>query len=91
MRKTWIGIGAAEHERLFEPFTQADTASTRKHGGIGLGLALARAICRRLGGDLTLERGVAVGATFTLWLALGGDPRPGALPFSDSPPTLPGG
>ena len=49
------GISAERAGRLFEPFYQADGSPTRQHGGVGVGLAIARRIARGLGGDVRLE------------------------------------
>jgi signal transduction histidine kinase len=65
---TGPGISPADHERIFEPFRQLDGSSTRKHGGVGLGLALARKQARILGGDLELRSEAGVGSTFALVL-----------------------
>jgi signal transduction histidine kinase len=63
-----IGIAAEDLERVFEPFVQADTSSARRHGGIGLGLAIARKIAHLHDGDVTLESipGKGTIARFTL-------------------------
>jgi CheY-like chemotaxis protein len=50
-----IGISEAQQARLFQPFTQADSSTTRKFGGTGLGLVLSRQLARLLGGDLRLK------------------------------------
>jgi signal transduction histidine kinase len=49
------GISVAQSGRLFEPFYQVDGSPTRQHGGVGVGLAIARRIARGLGGDVRLE------------------------------------
>ena len=50
-----IGIAPGDIERVFEPFEQGDASSSRRHGGIGLGLAIARKIARLHDGDVTLD------------------------------------
>jgi PAS domain S-box-containing protein len=67
---TGIGIPAEKQQVIFEAFTQADGAVTRKHGGVGMGLALARAQTRALGGTLELHSAVGQGSRFTLELQL---------------------
>lgn len=52
---TGPGIDPAFAERIFESFTQADESVSRAYGGMGLGLTIARALARRMGGDLSLE------------------------------------
>jgi CheY-like chemotaxis protein len=58
------GIPPALHERIFEPFVQADASLTRQHGGSGLGLTIARRMARAMGGDVVLERSAATGSAF---------------------------
>jgi GAF domain-containing protein/CheY-like chemotaxis protein len=65
---TGIGMTPEQLTRLFEAFSQADAATTRKYGGTGLGLALSRRLCRMMGGDVTVESEAGRGSTFTIRL-----------------------
>ena len=61
------GIGIPHHiekSRLFAPFSQADSSSTRKYGGWGLGLAISAQIVERLGGEIGVSSSPGKGATF---------------------------
>lgn len=53
---TGIGITNEQREQLFQPFVQADSSTTRRFGGTGLGLFLARKLARLLGGDVVLDK-----------------------------------
>ncbi|MFF8608356.1 sensor histidine kinase [Streptomyces sp. NPDC015346] len=66
------GVPAAERERVFERFVRLDDARTRDEGGAGLGLAIARDVARRHGGDLTVTDAPSGGARFVLRLPLDG-------------------
>jgi PAS domain S-box-containing protein len=66
IRDAGVGIKAEDIERIFEPFVQAENGSTRRFGGIGLGLAIARKIARLHGGDICLESQPGAGTTATL-------------------------
>ncbi len=65
---TGIGMTPEQLTRLFEVFSQADAATTRKYGGTGLGLALSRRLCRMMGGDVTVASEAGRGSTFTILL-----------------------
>lgn len=65
-----IGMSAAELDRAFTPFWRADGSRTRKTGGVGLGLALARRIARAHGGDVTLASHPGQGTTARLEVPL---------------------
>jgi signal transduction histidine kinase/CheY-like chemotaxis protein len=68
VRDTGIGMTPEQLARLFEAFSQADAATTRKYGGTGLGLALSRRLCRMMGGDVGVASEAGRGSTFTIRL-----------------------
>lgn len=65
-----IGMSTEELERAFTPFWRADSSRTRRTGGVGLGLALARRIARAHGGDVTLTSAPGEGTTARLEVPL---------------------
>jgi two-component system OmpR family sensor kinase len=70
VRDTGPGIPAADLERIFERFYRLDQARTRRSGGAGLGLAIARWIAEAHGGHIAVESAVGRGSVFTLVLPL---------------------
>ena len=77
---TGIGIPRAQLERIFEEFLQVEDHMTRQHGGLGLGLAIARALVEAHGGRIWAESdGPDRGSRFTISLPLpaGEDHKPG--------------
>ena len=79
---TGIGISEEDQERIFAPFTQVDTSTTRRYGGTGLGLAIASELIRMHGGHLDLQSNLGQGSRFE-FDARFGLPAPGpgdALP-----------
>ena len=65
---TGIGMTPEQVDKLFEPFMQADTSTTRKYGGTGLGLTITRKLCHIMGGDIGVESKLGQGSTFTIQL-----------------------
>ena len=63
---TDTGVGIPQHrlQRLFDPFTQEDSSTTRKYGGTGLGLTISRQIADLLGGEIGVESAPGKGSTF---------------------------
>jgi PAS domain S-box-containing protein len=68
---TGIGISPEQIGRLFEAFTQADTSTTRRFGGTGLGLRISKRLAEILGGDITVVSTPGRGSTFTLTISTG--------------------
>jgi signal transduction histidine kinase/ActR/RegA family two-component response regulator len=66
-----IGLSSEQLTTLFEPFTQADSSTTRMYGGTGLGLAISKRLARALGGDLTARSRHGEGSTFSLSINVG--------------------
>ncbi len=64
------GIAAAERERIFDRFYQVDQSTTRRVGGVGMGLYICRRAAERLGGTVWLERSDSRGSVFALRLRI---------------------
>ena len=66
---TGAGVSATDVEQVFEPFRQVDSSPARRHGGLGLGLTIARKLIERHGGHVDL-RGDVAGAGSTVLVTL---------------------
>ena len=94
---TGIGIDPEQQARLFAEFSQAESSTSRRYGGTGLGLVISKRLAVLMGGDVTLQSTVGEGTTMRLTLTLAeGDPEqveptvrglPGGVPTSRPLPT----
>ena len=61
---TGLGLDQTQIDRLFQPFTQADSSTTRRFGGTGLGLSICRNLLELMGGKIWVESKLGLGSTF---------------------------
>ena len=88
VRDTGIGMDPEQISRLFQPFSQADTSTTRRYGGSGLGLAISRQIAELMGGGIAVRSKAGAGSTFTLTVTLGVQPEVAVAEIAAALPSL---
>jgi CheY-like chemotaxis protein len=66
VRDTGIGISKSQHSMLFHAFTQADSSTTRKFGGTGLGLTISNLLAKKMGSGIKIQSKLGEGSTFFL-------------------------
>ncbi|MCP4023717.1 MAG: response regulator, partial [Desulfobacteraceae bacterium] len=70
VKDTGLGIPQTDQKRLFDPFSQANGSTTRKHGGTGLGLAISKELVSLMGGSLSCKSELEKGSEFTFSLEM---------------------
>ena len=92
IKDTGIGIPLDVQQQLFQPFTQADSSTTRNYGGSGLGLSLCLEIVKALGGQIGVTSQLKKGSTF--WFSLpvketNNQPQSSPCPLNSHQPSIP--
>ncbi len=85
VRDTGIGMTPEQTGKLFQAFQQADTTTSRKYGGTGLGLVICRKFCQLSGGDVDVKSEYGKGTVFTVRLPADAGRDPEAAPKAGKP------
>ncbi|MDJ0519313.1 MAG: ATP-binding protein [Trichodesmium sp. MO_231.B1] len=70
VKDTGIGIPRDKMHKLFQPFSQVDSSTTRQYGGTGLGLVISKRLCEMMGGKMWVESQEGIGSTFYFTLTV---------------------